>query len=127
MLPIKYFYEGIANFLIAAGIIVLIFLWPDEAKPEQRDIYRPLNDFAFNFTTAGATPSSTMNAQTRIARVLCTAACGVSFSASPVITSSTDAVYLPANTSEYFKVPGGGTIYVVGISGAGTVYVTEME
>lgn len=111
---------GLVCFLAA------IVIW-GAAYADQRDIYRPVTEFNFGYTTSGATPASTMGAQTRVARVLCTTACEVAFSASAVVTSSTTSVYLPAATAEYFRVTPGHTIYVQAVSTAGIVYVTEME
>jgi len=57
--------------------------------------------------TAGSVQSSAFNALTRFVRVSTDAVCSIEFGDNPTATTSTRR--MPANTTEYFAVPQGGS------------------
>jgi hypothetical protein len=69
-----------------------------------------------------AVPSLVMTSET--IRFCNTAACCFSYSASP--TATVNDVYLPAGNVEYFRIPIGSLVSVIGFAPGGKIYLTEM-
>jgi hypothetical protein len=75
---------------------------------------------------ATADESAAFTDRTTIVRIVCTVDCFVNFGTAPVPTGGTDALYLPANTVEYFGVDPSTKLGVIRAgSDDGDIYITE--
>ncbi len=99
------------------------------ATPAQADIFRPLTGHNLIFTSSTHTVklNSPIQANSRIARVLCTVTCHVGFVVTPILNRLTTTVMLAPMFPEYFKVTPGLVVYVKGDTQSGTLSFTEME
>lgn len=76
-------------------------------------------------TTAGSVATS-FGTQTFKVRIVSTTAAYIAFGKAPV-AASTSGSYIPADSPEYFIVSPGEKVSGVQVSGAGTLYVTELS
>jgi hypothetical protein len=77
------------------------------------------------YTGTAGTIDNAISSGVSIVRIVCTSAAYVAFGTAP--TATTNDIYVPANTPEYFAVPDNGTWKVSAIqdSAGGTLHVTE--
>jgi hypothetical protein len=76
------------------------------------------------YTGTAGTITNAVGAQTYKVRVVCTTAAYVLIGNSPTATSA--AVYVPADTPEYFTITPGQKVSAIQVSSGGTLHVTEI-
>lgn len=94
----------------------------------QANVYRPITNHAFAFTTTATSDvNRPLQPFTRVARVICNATCHVAFPVTPVVTAATVPIMLAPLQAEYFRVSPGTVVLVKGDTTTGIVSVTEMN
>lgn len=81
-----------------------------------------------SFTNTGSTSTGNdLNANTVVVRLMSTVDCYVSIGLAASVSATTGSMYLPSMSPEYFRVTGlGFRVAARGVSGVGTLNVTEM-
>ena len=76
------------------------------------------------YTGTAGTIDNAVGDQTYKVRVVCTSAAYILIGNSPTATSA--AVYVPADTPEYFTITPGQKVSAIQVSAGGTLHVTEI-
>lgn len=76
------------------------------------------------YTGTAGTISNGVGTQTYKVRVVCTSAAYIAIGNSP--TATTNDVYVPADTPEYFSITPGMKVSAIQVSAGGTLHVAEI-
>ena len=121
---------------IYAALMAAFLAFPAQAA-QQENVWRMITTHTVFFGSSTAVSTTDNFASgTRRVQLVCTADCLIAFAASPtigttealvVVATAATTHFLPADVVKEYIVSGSQVVVVLGLSGLGTLYVTELS